>query len=471
MNKQNDIGARLERLPMTRWHYTLFWLLGFGLLIDGFDNYIGGIVLAQLEETGWTNNYLSAAFSSSTLIGLFIGSLLAGFMGDYFGRRSAFQINLLLFGIASIAAAFSTNMIMLIILRGIIGIGLGAEIVICFATFTEFLPQKHRGKWVARLSLIGNTAPPIATAVGFIVMPLLGSEYGWRSLFMIAGVAAIALWFARKTLPESPRWLASRGRYEEADAILKEVEKQVEKKNGMKLESIKHEEVLEHTEDAKLRFASLFKGSLLKRTILGICVLIGMNISLYTVTTWIPIIFVQSGIAISDSILMTTIILLGAPLGVLLASIIIDKFPRKWFGVSLLVIIATLACVYAMQTTELMIVTVGFFLILFLYVYVCFASAVYVPELWPTEARTRGTGFCTAIGRAVAISTPFGVAWILTNFGSFAVFATIGTILVLVAVVLAFIGIETRGKSLEEIGEIKGGKELLAENDKKDIYV
>jgi MFS transporter, putative metabolite:H+ symporter len=467
LDKRNDIGARLERLPMTKWHYALFWLLGLGLLIDGFDNYIGGIVLAQLEETGWTNNYLSAAFSSSTLIGLFIGSLLAGFMGDYFGRKKAFQINLLLFGAASIAAAFSTDMTMLIILRGIIGIGLGAEIVICFSTFTEFLPQKNRGKWVSRLSLIGNTAPPIATAVGFIVMPLFGAEYGWRSLFMIAGVAAIALWFARKTLPESPRWLASKGRYEEADIILKKVEKQVEEK-GIQLEPIKHEAGVEQSE-VKLGFSSLFKGPLLRRTILGIFVLIGMNIALYTVTTWIPIIFVQSGISISDSILMTTIILLGAPLGVFLASLIMDRFPRKWFGVSLLVIIASLSCVYALQKTELMIVIVGFFLILFLYVYVCFASAVYVPELWPTEARTRGTGFCTAIGRAVAISTPFAVAWVLTNFGSFAVFASIGAILLLVGLVIAFVGIETRGKSLEEIGELEGGKELLTENNRKNI--
>ncbi|WP_100488521.1 MFS transporter [Sporolactobacillus pectinivorans] len=449
MTKINEIGARLDRLPISKWHRRLFWLIGMGLLIDGFDNYISGIVLAQLVKTGWSNNYYNAAFSSATLAGLFIGSILAGFVGDRFGRKVAYQFNLLLFGVASILAALSTSMMILIFLRGVIGIGLGAEIVVGFSTFTEFLPSKARGKWIATLSLVGNCAPPVATLIGYFVMPALGPDIGWRAMFVIAGIAALLVWLARRNMPESPRWYASRGYSNKADQILSVVEKEIESDKGVQLPPAVDQ--YQGQEKQKIAFSMLFKKPLLKRTILGISVLIGMNISLYTITTWIPTLFIKQGITITSSLLMTTLILFGAPLGVFVATRIIDKFPRKWLGVILLCMIALLGYCYSVQTSPISIVIFGFFLISFLYIYVCFASAVYVPELWPTEIRLRGTGFCTAIGRAVAIFTPYGVAWILTDYGEMQVFLAIGILMILVAVVIASIGIETKQKSIEEI--------------------
>ncbi|WP_411683155.1 MFS transporter [Clostridium thailandense] len=452
MGIKNNIGPRLDRLPTSKWHYKVFWLIGFGLLIDGFDNYLGGIVLAQLVKNSWSNNYLNAAFTSSTMAGLFIGSLFAGFSGDHLGRKVAYQVNLLIFGIASIAAAFSTSMTMLIILRGLIGVGLGAEIVVGFATFAEFVPAKTRGKWSSTLSLLGNCAPPLATLIGYLVMPAFGSNYGWRAMFIIAGIAAVVLWFARHDFPESPRWYAARGLTDKADEILTKIEKEIELEKRIKLPPA-GEQVIETSENVKtIPFISLFKGALLRRTILSIFVLIGMNTALYSITTWIPTIFVKSGITVTKSIFMTTLILFGAPLGVFIATRIIDKFSRKWMGVILLLVIAIFGYIYSLQRSETLIIIFGFCLIAFLYIYVCFASAVYVPELWPTEARLRGSGFCNAVGRAVTIFTPYGVAWLMTNYGSVAVFIALGGVLGIVALILATIGIETRQKSIEEIG-------------------
>lgn len=450
--KEYNIGPRLDRLPTSKWHYKVFWLIGIGLLIDGIDNYIGGIVLAQLVDNGWSNNYLNATFAAATSAGLLVGSLFAGFSGDHLGRKLAYQINLLIFGLASIIAAFSTDMTMLIILRAIIGIGLGAEIVVGFATFTEFVPAKERGKWSAKLSLIGNTAPPVATLIGYLVMPAFGPELGWRAMFIICGVAALGLWVARHGFPESPRWYAARGEVAKADEILTKVEDEIEREKGIKLKSIEETFTENSQEIKKIPFSSLFKGNLLKRTILSISVLIGMNIALYSIMTWIPTLFVQSGITITKSLFMTTIILFGAPLGVFIASRIIDKFPRKWLAVTLLFSIAILGYIYSLQTSEILIIIYGFCLISFLYIYVCFASAVYVPELWPTEIRLRGSGFSNAIARGVTIITPYAVAWILTNYGSVAVFATIGGVLVIIAVIVMTLGVETRHKSIEEIG-------------------
>jgi MFS transporter, putative metabolite:H+ symporter len=450
---KSNIGPRLDRLPNSKWLNKVFWMIGFGILIDGFDNYSGGVVLAQLVKNGWSNNYLNAAFTSTTMIGLFFGSLFAGFSGDHWGRKFAYQVNLLIFGLATLAAAFAPNMTVLIILRGIMGFGLGAELVVGFGTFAEFVPAKTRGKWASTLSLVANTAPPIATLVGLIVMSSLGPNFGWRGMFVIGGVAALVLWYVRHDFPESPRWHASHGDTAKADAILTEVERQIEKEQGIKLASVEEVEDLDSSQEViKIPFSSLFKGTLLRRTILGSCILIAMNTAVYSITTWIPTIFVRSGITVTKSVFMTTLILFGAPFGVFIASRIVDRFPRKQMGSTLLFTIAVLGYIYSLQKAETSIIIIGFILISVLYMYVCFACSVYVPELWPTEARLRGLGLCNAVGRAVTIFTPFGIAWIMTKYGSVAVFIAIGVVLGMVALVIMTLGIETRQKTVEEIG-------------------
>lgn len=179
-----------------------------------------------------------------------------------------------------------------------------------------------------------------------------------------------------------------------------------------------------------------------------------MNISLYTITVWIPTIFVNSGIDVTKSILMTAIIMIGAPVGIFIAALIIDRFPRRLFGSSLLIIIAMLGYFYSIQTEEWAILSYGLVMIFFLYMYVCFASAVYVPELWPTHLRLRGSGFVNAVGRIVAVFTPYGVAILLTRYGSITVFIVLGVMLVLCALILFCFGIETRKVSLEEISTL-----------------
>ncbi|TGD99546.1 MFS transporter [Salmonella enterica subsp. enterica serovar Poona] len=153
MEDNDHIGARLDRLPLSRFHFRIFGIISFGLLLTGFLSYSGNVVLAKLINNGWSNNYLNAAFTSALMLGYFIGSLTGGFIGDYLGRRKAFRINLLLVGISATAAAFVPNMYWLIFFRCLMGTGMGALIMVGYASFTEFIPPDVRGKWSARLSL------------------------------------------------------------------------------------------------------------------------------------------------------------------------------------------------------------------------------------------------------------------------------------------------------------------------------
>ena len=446
MEKKLSAGARLDRLPIARWHYSLLIMIGAGLFVDGIDNYMGSAVLSQLVDTGWSNNYLNATFISLTMLGLFCGSIFAGCVGDRYGRKFAYQVNLLIFGLAAIIGAFSPNMYMLIACRFFMGLGLGAEIVVGFGTFAEFVPARVRGRWSSFLSLVGNCAGPVAMLLAYLIIP----NFGWRVMFVVGGVLAILVWILRRKMPESPRWYESRGRYEEADAILSEVERDIEHAHHMKLPESSEDIPVTHAADVSWR--EFCHGAMLKRILVAAACLIAMNTLIYTIVNWLPTIFVQQGISVTKSVGMMALMMLGAPLGVFVSSQITDKFPRKKLAVGLLIGIAIFSYIYSRQTTDTLIMGFGFCMTVLIYFYVCFASAVYVPELFPTATRLRGMGAANAIGRISAVLSPYCVAWLLTNYGPSSVFDVLNVFVVIIAVLILWMGVETRYKSLEEVG-------------------
>jgi putative MFS transporter len=162
-------------------------LIGAGLFLDTFDVYLGGSVTGTLLKEGWSTLDLNATFVSATFFGLMAGAWFAGILGDRYGRRFSFQINLAIFGFASIAATFAPNMWVLIMLRFIMGIGLGAEIVVAYPMLSEFVPPRYRGRMLAILGLFANSSAFIATFVSLWVIP----AFGWRPLFAMVGIAAV----------------------------------------------------------------------------------------------------------------------------------------------------------------------------------------------------------------------------------------------------------------------------------------
>src|SRR6187397_1761565 len=215
-----NAGARLDRLPVSSFHYRIFWLVGAGMFFDGYDLYVAGGVLASTIQSKFSTLPQNLQFLSLTFVGMTIGSFVTGFVGDKYGRRFTYQVNLLVFGLASIAAAFAQDMTQLIICRFIQGLGLGAEIVVGYSTLTEFVPPKTRGRWLSMMAFIVVAGFPVTALLGYLIIP----AFGWRPMFIIAGVGSLVVWYLRKNLPESPRWLESQGRTEEAEALMREIE-------------------------------------------------------------------------------------------------------------------------------------------------------------------------------------------------------------------------------------------------------
>lgn len=448
-------GARLDRLPTSRFHWQLFGMVAFGLLV-GWSNAIGGLILAQLADIGWTNNNISAIFSSLTTAGMFFGALLGGIIGDRFGRRNSYLLFVALHIVSMLVAALSPNMTFLIIVRIIMGFALGALLTTLFAGYTEYVPSRNRGTWSSRASFIGNWSYPICSLIAMAITPLVSPDLNWRIQLVIpailSGIIFVIVW---RDFPESPRWLETKGRYAEANKILADIEANVETSTGKKLPPITVDaEQDAATKEIQISYRDLFKGTLLKRVILGSFVLISMNVVQYTLINWLPTIFLNQGIDLKNSVLLNTMSMFGAPIGIFIATFIIDRVPRKVLGISLLLIIAILGYVYSLQSSMVVISALGFFLIIFVYMYVCYASAVYVPEIWPTAAKMRGSGLANSVGRISGILAPYGVAYFLNTTGVKGVFIMLGATAVVTAVVILFLGIETRSESVEEIGHI-----------------
>lgn len=456
-NKNANIGARLDRLPNSGWHIKMWLVSAFALLVC-WSNGIGGAVQnVLLNELHWLEpgSTLLAMWGTTYTAGQLFGALVGGPIGDKIGRKKSILLYEVIHIIAMIGGAAAPNVTVLYVFRLIQGFGLGALLVVLFAAFTEYVPGKNRGAWSSRNSFIGNFAHPICNGIALVIVSTgVSMNMNWRIQYIIPSVLSIiASIIIYNKYPESPRWLESQGRVEEADAIMTSIEKEIEASTGKPLPPV---EAVEAKAVKNLPYSALFKGKLLKRTICGSLVLIGMNTIQYTLMNWMPSLLSSLGYDTSQSQFMTMFGLFGAPFGIFLASLYMDKVPRKATGVILLIAMAVMGVITSKQTTMTALIASTFVLNTFIYMYVCYASAVYVPEMWPTSAKLSGSGFCNAMGRVSNIFFPFLVTSVAAgSMGSNGVFVLISAVAVIIAVSIIVFGVETRGESVEDIGNIE----------------
>jgi putative MFS transporter len=437
-----NAGARLDRLPISSFHRRILWLIGIGMFFDGFDIYVAGAVLGATLNSGFSTMGENAEFVSVTFLGMMLGAFFTGFLGDRYGRRFTYQANLAIFGIASLASAFAPSMPVLILLRFAMGAGLGAENVVGYATMTEFVPPQARGKWLGIVSVFVVSGLPVTGLLGTLLIP----HFGWRIMFVLGGLGAMVVWYLRKALPESPRWLESVGRKEEADTILRDIERQVALHHG----PLKDPASVP-TPSRSRSLGSLLNPVLLPRMIVGSTTLIVVNTLIFGFVTWLPTFFVQQGRSIASSLGYSLIISLGAPLGTALGAFTADSWGRKptIVGASLLTIV--IGSIYPFVDTPAVLLLVGFLLMIPIYVLVAVLFAVYIPELFPTEVRMRASGICNTFGRGATILTPFIV---VALFKAYRVTGVVGFLIALliaqIFIVIKF-GVEPKKKGLEEI--------------------
>ncbi|MDE1989352.1 MAG: MFS transporter [Betaproteobacteria bacterium] len=437
-----NTGARLDRLPISSFHRRVRMLIGIGMFFDGFDIYIAATVLGATLHSGFSTMAQNALFVSATFVGMMLGSFMTGFLGDRYGRRFTYQFNLLLFGGASLLAAFAPNMTALILLRLVMGIGLGAENVVGYSTLTEFVPARVRGKWLGGMAVFVVSGLPVAALTSTYVIP----AFSWRAMFILGGIGGAVVWYLRKSLPESPRWLESVGRLEEAEALMRQIE--AEASAGKPLPEPERQSAPAET----YGLSSLWGPQLLPRMVVGSVALIVINTLLYGFVTWLPTFFVKQGLTIATSFQYSMLMSIGAPIGSAIGALSSDVWGRKpTIAISSLLAIV-FGFIYPFVNDPVLLPMVGFALTVPIYVLVALLFGIYIPELFPTEVRLRASGICNTFGRGATIGTPFLVVWLFSNYGIRGVLALmIGLLLTLIVVVLKF-GVESGKRSLEQMG-------------------
>jgi MFS transporter, putative metabolite:H+ symporter len=437
-----NAGARLDRLPLSSFHRRILMLIGIGMFFDGFDVYVAATVLGATLKTDFSTLAENAQFVSVTFVGMMLGSLITGFLGDRYGRRFTYQANLIIFGLASVAAAFAPSMLVLILLRGVMGLGLGAELVVGYAAMTEFVPPQARGKWVGALSVFVVTSLPFSALASTLIIP----HSSWRAMFVLAGLGGLIVWYLRKALPESPRWLESIGRTEEAEAIMKSIEEEVVRKQGPLPPPI-----LSKPGPPTRTAAALLNPVLFPRLVVGMITLIVANTLIYGFVTWLPTFFVTQGRSIASSFLSSFIISAGAPVGSAIGTLTADCCGRKPVIIGASVMTIVVGGIYPFTASPMLLLATGFVLVVSIYIQVTLLFAIYVPELFPTDVRMRAAGICNTAGRAATMITPFFVVALLRSYGIAGVLGMIIGLLVVQIIVVWLFGTEPRKRSLEEM--------------------
>lgn len=452
-----NAGARLDRLPICGFHWRILALIGAGMFLDAFDIYLAGGVLGAVLKEGWSTIELNAAFVTATFVGMTLGAWFSGILGDRYGRRFSYQVNLAIFGLASLAAALAPSMQALIAARFVIGIGLGAEIVVGYATLTEFVPASSRGRWIGILSVITNFSLFASSMLGLWIIPTLG----WRYMFGIVGVLALIVWFLRKSMPESPRWLATHGRADEAEAILAGIEAEAAKNGPLPPVSTTH-----RVEDPGGPVWRLFAPPYLKRTLLGSLLHIVVGFSLYGFIGWLPTFMVKGGHSVVSSLGYTTLMSMGGPVGALIGLVLADAVGRKPSIIGSSIAAAVLGLAYPFMPDGAPLAIVGFLLVTAIYVMLATGFAMHVPELFPTRYRLRGTAICATAGRIATALVQFAVIAIFAWKGLVGVLVTLAGILVFQAIVFVIFGFETKGRALEEVSDAATEVEEATSNRK-----
>jgi putative MFS transporter len=435
-------GERLDRLPISSFHWRVLGLIAAGLFIDVYDQAMGGGIIAALLKEGWSDLSLNGVFLSSTFLGLMVGAWTAGPVSDRFGRRAAYQLNLLIFGLGSLAAAAAPSMAWLIALRFVMSIGLGAEIVVGGGTMVEFAPAWSRGRIVAMLGLCSAFGAIAANLANYLITP----TFGWRWMFVTGGISALLVWLVRRAMPESPRWLESRGRYAEAEALIRQIE-------GSAYRPCQPIGIHRPITAGDVPLRVLFSGSLIKITITSLIANIVLMFTVWLFNGWIPSFLVKQGLSLSSSLGYVAIMSSGTLIGTGIGIYLIEKIDRRFAIAAGCLVAAIAGAIYPFSPSLPIAAAVGTVVMTALYFLLAVVYYVYLNEIFPTPVRQRGIGFGNGVGRLMLVLSPSLIVPLYEWDGIHPVIAVFVGALLVMSVGILMLGIETRGRSLEAISE------------------
>jgi putative MFS transporter len=449
---QNTV-SRLERLPFGRVHLRVATLLGTGTFFDAFDSLMIASVLTVVISAFGVGFGSAGLLISSAYVGQFVGAIVLGALAERYGRRAAFILSLGSFGLLSLAAALSWNFESLLLFRLLQGVGLGAEVPIAGALFNEFVRGPARGRVVMIYESIFSWGILLAPLIGLLFFTLFGQQLGWRLLFGLGALpilVAIVAWFR---LPESPRWLAERGREAEAEALLTEMEADAQRRGT----TLAPPEVTPAVTPRPTRFGELFSPTYRSRTILSWVTWFCGYFILYGFSTWLPTLYVRlGGLPTGNALALTAVASALYLVEIYAFAFTVDRVGRKpWFvaGFAVAVLGAAVGAVaITMGAVAWPVLFVAGLLMGLGISPVTAGLYLYTPELYPTRMRAWATATGSSLNRVASAIGPILVGFLLgAGLGLESVFVAFGVVAVVGLAVMSVMGIETKQRVLEEL--------------------
>lgn len=442
-----SIGARLDRLPASRAIWRRVVLLSLGGFFEFYDIFFTGYIAPALIREGYFGTKGIAGFIAAMFSGLFIGTALFGFVADRFGRRTIFTCSLLWYTAASIVMAFQHTGGGLLFWRFLAGIGVGVELVTIDTYLAELVPKKLRGRAFAYNQTIQFSSVPLIALLAWLLVPRtpFGLD-GWRWVVLTGAAGAILVWWVRRRVPESPRWLVQHGRLDEADAILAELEARIELETGARLPPASSEE----PPSARGRFNEIWVPPYRRRTVMMIIFNLFQTVGYYGFSNWVPTLLISRGISVTTSLRYTFLIAIAAPFGPFVASGLADRIERKWLIVLAAFGIAFFGVLFGELNFAPLLIGLGVLVTISANV-LSFSSHAYQAELYPTRIRALAVGFTYSWSRFSVIFSSFAIAFFLDRFGVPGVFAFIAGSMVIVMLSIGLLGPKTNNLALESI--------------------
>jgi putative MFS transporter len=452
------ILARLDRLPATRHVWLLVTLLSLGGMFEFYDLFMTGYVIPGLIKEGLLTGVAIGMFSgpalfvASTFFGLFIGTFVFGFVADKYGRRAIFTFSMLAYCAATLVMAFQNTGFGVCLWRMIAGIGIGVELVTIDTYIAELVPKHLRGRAFAFNQTLQFAVVPVVAFLSYMLVPLspLGWE-GWRWVVAIGAIGALAVWFLRRAIPESPRWLLTHGRVAEAEAITAQIEAKVlADRGGEALPPPDAHDVDDLS--ARGSFGEIWQPPYRGRTIMLMVFQFFQTFGFYGFAAWVPtLIAKQTGINLAGSLQYAFIVAIASPFGPLLAMSFADKVERKWQLVGAAICIGVFGVLFSQQSTMPLLILFGVLITLANNV-LSYSFHSYQSELFPTRIRARAVGFTYAFSRISTVFASFIIGFFFAQFnGTTGVFGLIAFAMLMVVLSIGIFGPPTSNLELEKI--------------------
>lgn len=458
MSQSALIVARIERLPPSRHMWKLIFLLSLGAFFEIYDllmtAYVSpGLILAGIFAEGHDAAFgLSdqAAFAASTFAGLFVGTLVFGSVADRYGRRTVFTYALLWYAAATLLMGLQSTAEGIFFWRFVAGLGLGVEMITIDAYIAELANRRIRGKAFAFSQGVMFCAVPTVAFLSWALTPYapLGIA-GWRWVVFFPVIGALVVWWIRRNLPESPRWLAQKGRFEEAEAIVTRMETQVERDLKTTLPALEIEAVSNKAPESSSGLKEVLRPPYRKRALLLAVFNFFQTIGFYGFGNWVPKLVANQGVSVMETLQYAAIIALVFPIGPFLFTLFADRFERKWQAVAAALGTASFGLIFTTAREPWIIIALGVAITLSNNL-LSYSYHAYQAEVFPTNIRSRAIGFVYSFSRLSTIFTSFLIAYFSAEFGNAGVFTFIAISMVIAATAIGACP-ATRGLTLERI--------------------